>query len=108
MIQLATQLAATLSWWGKGQVGHWYLLASVGLKALVVGVVSMHRLDDKRLVRSSELCKSFVNPQNLRACVDAYEAVCSPSCRRPYQLVDSVSSEFDTGFGGSSSRTHTA
>lgn len=62
MIQLATQLAATLSWWGKGQVGHWYLLASVGLKALVVGVVSMHRLDDKRLVRSSELCKSFVEP----------------------------------------------
>lgn len=54
MIQLATQLAAALSWWGRGQVGHWYLLATVGMKALVVGIVSMQRLDDKRLVRTSE------------------------------------------------------
>lgn len=55
MIQLTTQLGAALSWWGRGQVGDWYLLASVGLKALVVGVVSMQRLDDKRLVRLSKL-----------------------------------------------------
>lgn len=51
MIQLATQLAAALLWWDRGQVGHWYLLASVGLKAIVVGIVSMQRLDDKRMVR---------------------------------------------------------
>lgn len=88
MIQLATQLAAALSWWGKGQVGHWYLLASVGLKALVVGVVSMHRLDDKRLVRLSKLFCSTRKPCGL---ADAYEAVCSLLCRRrPYQLLDSV------------------
>eukprot|EP00903_Cladosiphon_okamuranus_P022077 g20303.t2 len=54
MIQLATQLAAALSWWGRGQVGHWFLLASVGLKALVVGIVSMQRLDDKWLTRYRE------------------------------------------------------
>lgn len=51
MIQLATQLAAALSWWGREQVGRWYLLASAGLKALVVGIVSMQRLDDQHLVR---------------------------------------------------------
>lgn len=50
MIQLSTQLAAALSWWDRGEVGYWYLLASVGMKALVVGVVSMQRLDDRRLV----------------------------------------------------------
>lgn len=58
MIQLATQLAAALSWWDRGQVGHWYLLATVGMKALVVGIVSMQRLDDKRLVRVQELFRT--------------------------------------------------
>lgn len=65
MIQLATQLAAALSWWGRGKVGHWYLLASVGLKALVVGAVSMQRLDDKWLVRSSKLFLSTRNATGL-------------------------------------------
>ncbi|CAM9270584.1 unnamed protein product [Hapterophycus canaliculatus] len=51
LLQLSTQLTAALWWWGKGQVGHWYLLASVGMKALVVGIVSMQRLDDTRLTR---------------------------------------------------------
>lgn len=50
MIQLSTQLAAALSWWDRGQVGFWYLLVSLGTKVLVVGIVSMQRLDDRRLV----------------------------------------------------------
>lgn len=58
MIQLATQLAAALSWWGRGQIGRGYLLASVVLKALVVGIVSMQRLDDKYLVRLSRPVRS--------------------------------------------------
>ncbi|CAM9121074.1 unnamed protein product, partial [Scytosiphon promiscuus] len=51
LLQLSTQLAAALWWWGKGQMGYWYLWASVGMKALVVGIVSMQRLDDTRLTR---------------------------------------------------------
>ena len=49
MIQMATQMAAALSCWDKGSLGL-YLWLSVALKALVVGVVSMQRLDDRRLV----------------------------------------------------------
>lgn len=48
MIQLGTQMAAALSCWDKGTPGL-YLWLSIAMKALVVGVVSMQRLDDRRL-----------------------------------------------------------
>lgn len=58
MIQLSTQLAAALSWWGKGQMGVWLMLVSLGTKLLVVGIVSMQRLDDKRLVSDGHVGRS--------------------------------------------------
>lgn len=49
MLQLVTQLATALALWGDGAAGN-ELWLSAGMKVLVVGVVSMERLDDKRMV----------------------------------------------------------
>lgn len=72
LLQLSTQLAAALWWWGKGQVGYWYLLASVGMKALVVGIVSMQRLDDTRLVREMVTYSVDKPRSRIERCVQTY------------------------------------
>ena len=67
MIQMGTQMAAALSCWDKGPLGV-YLWLSVGLKALVVGVVSMQRLDDRRLVSNLNLPGNHNNAQKTLYC----------------------------------------
>lgn len=49
-IQLMTQLAACLGCWGYALSDLICVSVSISMKGLVVGVVSMQRLDDKRLV----------------------------------------------------------
>lgn len=61
-MQLGTQLAAILACWGGVSKGFSYLWLSVAMKALAVGVVSMQRLDDARLVRC--LCFLCLGPRN--------------------------------------------
>lgn len=49
-IQLMTQLAACLGCWGYALSDLIFVSVSIAMKGFVVGVVSMQRLDDKRLV----------------------------------------------------------
>lgn len=51
MVQLVTSLASALTRWGDGPPGY-VMWPFVVVKMLVVGVVYMHRLDDRRMVRA--------------------------------------------------------
>lgn len=62
-VQLVTQLAAALAYWGEGPAGS-ILWLSLTVKALVVGVVYMQRLDDRRIV--SRLASAFWNERRLQ------------------------------------------
>lgn len=71
LIQLATQLAATLACWDSESMGFVYVWLSMGMKALVIGVVNMQRLDDKRvvsnqLIRVSCDCARLKGPKEHR------------------------------------------